>query len=117
MLPMVNFGVIVLKAKEPLVVWNNDLEKEGHKFSREEVNEKPSAYIIPDMEAPGDLESYLKNNYKKLFRNELEKWWRNEEDWPDDLDYDKFREWFEVQHSPVVLDGFPGRGPNLIRRE
>lgn len=117
MLPAVNFGVIVLKAKEPFVVWNNNLEENGREFSREEVNESPTAYIIPEMEAPGDLESYLKANCRDLFRNELAKWWKNKEDWPDNLDYDKFREWFEVQHSPVVFDGHPEKGPTRIERE
>lgn len=117
MLPMVNFGVIVLKAKEPFVVWNNSLEEDGRKFPREEVNENPTAYIIPEMEVPEDLENYLQDTYRDLFRNELYKWWRNEEDWPGNLDYKKFREWFEVQYSPVVFDGHPEKGPTLIKRE
>lgn len=103
---MINRGVLLLKYKQPALNWINDLNgKEAGvtKLTLADVNHQRLAYLISheDADAP---EAWLKLNYEEIFVTELESRFADQGAWPQHRSYKLFREWFDFECHPMVLD-------------
>lgn len=110
---MINRAAVILKYKEPAVIWINDADpyNDNPGISLESVNEENTVYLIRDQDADSSviLKEWLNLNYKTLFESELEEWYTDENLWPKKRDLELFHEWFEIQCHTVIIDTV--RGP------
>jgi hypothetical protein len=51
-----------------------------------------------------NVEEWISLNFKMLFENELEGWYRNESLWPKRRDRKTFNKWFAVECHTVIVD-------------
>ena len=49
-------------------------------------------------------DKYITKHYKQIFEQELEGQWTDENDWPEDLTFGLFNEWFSYEISDLVVD-------------
>jgi hypothetical protein len=105
---MVDRGVLLLRYKEPAVLWINEADPSPRDKPLElsDVNEERTAYLIADAagDSPATLHRWLKRNYATLFEMELEGWYTIPSLWPQNRTFKLFMEWFEPECHTVVID-------------
>ena len=96
-------NAIAVRLKEPFLKW---LENIDNMTDIIEAGREWSIYIIPSLVMFDDetIEEYLKENYRKIFATELCMWYTEPEMWPEEISYEKFREWFEIEMHDAVFD-------------
>lgn len=103
---MVNRGALILKCREPFLKWLEKADPSAQ-VTLEQVNEDRTVYLISDEDAE-DIGEWLLENFETLFEDELEGWYRDENTWPQQRDFNTFKEWFDVEVHSVVLDTVGG---------
>jgi hypothetical protein len=101
----INRDVLILKPKQALFDWvqevfGDELLEEGDPFEHDESN----VYLIPELRHYSESLEYLKENYQLFLEDELEDWVLDEEDWPKDVSWEKFQEFFHISIQSVVCD-------------
>jgi hypothetical protein len=75
----------------------------NEKTKLEELHEQGfQTYLIPNFDKQDDLEKFLKENFIKVFKNELQIWDIDPSDWPI-LTYELFCDWFALDFSDMVF--------------
>jgi hypothetical protein len=109
---VINRAAVILRYKEPAVVWINEAdpcERDGP-ITLTAANEERTVYLIGDEAADtgATLERWIQQNYRQLFESELEGWYTDPTLWPKDRSLDRFREWFDVECHTVLVDTVGG---------
>lgn len=105
MFSIINRDVLILKPKQALFNWvqevfGDDLIEESAPFAHDESN----VYLIPELDHYEESLEYLKENYQAFMELELEGWVLDEEEWPKDLTWEKFQEFFHISIQSMVFD-------------
>ena len=96
---LINRGFIIVQPKQAFFDWANQFEEDVY-FSEEDAVE-PSIYLIE--EDFFDIEPIIQDQFKKIFKNELNTITENEEDHPK-ITQSLFDEWFEVSAGTTIFD-------------
>ena len=97
---ILNRYAITVTAKQPFIEWANKLTPE----LPIEINffsESHTYLTNPDL---NNAEEHIKKYYKHIFEEELESIWTDENDWPKEIDFNTFCEWFDFVISDWVQD-------------
>ncbi len=95
------FGITV-RPKLPFLEWLNTVQSESPvKF--EDVNH-PCIYLIDAKDDVADIENWLKRNSKSIFYRELFSWHTEASDYPENVDFKLFKEWFDYEPCDSVAD-------------
>ena len=100
---IVNRSVVIIKAKEPFMQWLKTLP-DPMDISLAEVNDDTSAYLLPDYEDDDEQDEILRRFYGHIFEEQLDGWWTDERDWPQNRTLELFAEWFTVEFHSLVID-------------
>lgn len=96
----INRTAIVLKPLRPFFDWVNGLE-EDEDAKIDEIDES-NIYLVSDV--IDNVEAWLKKKFDRFFQMELEEWYTDSEDWPQERTYKMFKQWFDVSISTMVYD-------------
>lgn len=96
----INRNAILVKAKKPFYDWINYVDPEFPLFE----NEEGTVYLVKEMDTNTKIENWLKKNYDQIFKNELNDFHTDENDWPQKRTYRIFKEWFSVEISSMIVD-------------
>ena len=96
---IVNRGFLIVSPKQPFFDWANEFEEEI--FFSEEDDVEPTIYLIEEEFI--DVEQIIRDNFKKIFLNELNMITENSEDHPK-IDETTFYEWFDINAGTTILD-------------
>jgi len=77
----------------------------------DELLKDSTTYLIPEQEDEPD--SWLKHNFKTIFKVELDGWCRDKSLWPKDQSLEAFKKFFTEHFCSVVMD----LGNGSIKRE
>lgn len=94
-------NAIIVKPKKPFFEWLNSVFPEDNAYHDKDEN---SIYLIREMDSNEEIRNWLKKNFGKLFENELNDWYTDEDKWPQHRTYKMFSEWFDVEIHSMVLD-------------
>jgi hypothetical protein len=95
----INRHAIILKPQQPFLDWYSSMNSEE---DFDEEIKKSNIYLVDD--AIDDLEKWLKKNFDKFFRMELDEWHGNKKEWPQKRNYKMFKLWFRVETSEIIYD-------------
>lgn len=104
-LPTINRFVLVIEPTTAFLEWARKFPDEDPKLTLEELLEDTSAYLMPHI----DPESWLEQNYSRIFELELNDCGVDPSCWPKDLSFTAFKEFFSVRFCSIVID--MGEGP------
>ncbi len=113
-LKIVNRSAILIKPKNPFLLWANqfiDLEKQ---CSLNQIRQDCIILLIPEVEGRGDTKKYMETNFTYVFKEFIEEYTENEEEWPVIDDVELFNSWFDTEEHSLVLDSLEYE---LIRKE
>lgn len=51
-----------------------------------------------------EVRQYIMFNFERIFANELNDWYSDEEKWPANRTSEMFFEWFDVEINSMILD-------------
>ncbi len=109
---MINRGALILRYRDPATSWINEADpySDDPGITQSEVNRERTVYLISDEDADGTeaAQRWVKQNYRELFESELEGWYTDPRLWPQELTWNLFQEWFDVECHSVVLDTVGG---------
>jgi hypothetical protein len=98
----VNRSSVVVLPKPAFSDWARKTFPEDELSSNSELEK--NMYLINCMDENSEFDEWLKNNYEYLFENELYERFDDNSLWPDELTYELFNQWFDVQFYSVVYD-------------
>jgi len=96
----INRNAILIKAKKPFYDWINYVDPEFPVVD----NDEGTVYLVKEMQTTAKIESWLKRNFDQIFKNELNDYHTDENDWPQKRTYKIFKEWFSVEISSMIVD-------------
>lgn len=94
-------NAIIVRPKEPFYDWLNSVFPEDKPTSSKDEN---NIYLVREMDNNEAVLKWVRKNYEKIFINELNDWYTDEEEWPDNRTYKMFVEWFEIEICSMILD-------------
>ncbi len=105
-LQMLNRMAVILRPKAPLLAWLKSIPdlQMGDMTLDELRSDDQTVFLLPDYDYLDDTRAHLKKIFKPLFEVELEGWWRNPDDYPENMTYEMFEEWFDVELNSMVVD-------------
>lgn len=104
MYQITNRAIIILRPKTPFIEWVRNYDEESKILTTEEIMEEPNAYMVHDYTMDGEKDLIIKENYKTLFKLELNNWITDESAWPKKRDMKTFKQWFHVEFHSMVFD-------------
>ena len=93
----INRTAIIVKPLQPFLDWCSNL----YPNDTDEMQEARTYLISEEIE---DVEVWLKKKFDRIFEFELESWHFNKKEWPQKRNYKMFKEWFQIDISPMVYD-------------
>lgn len=96
----INRNAIMVTPKQPLLDWVNSIHPDNPVDSIDEG----TIYLVKVRDTNEQTENWLKRNFDKIFQNELNDWYTDENDWPVKRTFKLFKEWFRYEISSMVLD-------------
>lgn len=105
-LGMMDRIAITVKPKQPLIDWVNKLDPDNPMSLDDFFDCNTYLYSADDFDIVDkeDAELFVKLCYKEVFEQELMDLWTDTDAWPDSVNFEMFREWFEYHVSSVVND-------------
>lgn len=100
---MINRSVVIVRGKQPFANWLAMLP-DPVTVSLEELNREPNAYLLPEYEEEAEREGIMRNYSLEIFEQQLYEWSRDESTWPAIMDYAAFKQWFQLEFAPFVID-------------
>jgi hypothetical protein len=98
---------IIVRPKEPYYAWARGLAANSA-IDVLSPHERRQVYLV-DQKYVRKPEKMLRRNFGRIFADQLNGWWRAEEDWPSPRTWAMFQEWFEADVIETVRDA--GIGP------
>jgi len=99
-----NRMAVILFTKGPLLEWLHSIDPTSRDLTLRDLNLEPSVYLLTESYSDEEAARHVRRCYKAMFEAELDGWWRQRSDWPRNLTYGLFTEWFDWQYHSVVLD-------------
>lgn len=97
-------AVAIIRKKQPYLDWMKLIPGFEFEFTLAEVNAEPTCYFIPASESNAVLMNFIKKNCVFLFKEQMNETWTDENEWEEDLNWKKFKEWFDVELISLPLD-------------
>lgn len=97
---IVNRSAITINYKKPFIDWSNALIPEFD-MSEQMLGESTTYLVKGDFD---NADKLIKKYFKKIFEEELEGQWTDENDWPQKRTFRLFEEWFSYSISDLVLE-------------
>jgi len=100
----INRTAIMVIPQQPFYDWLNSIEPGTGDDEMANKEKDHTIYLLPDFEDPSQLDTYIKEMSKTIFKNELTAWYTDKSLWPKNLTWDMFTAWFEIRISTVIYD-------------
>src|ERR1017187_4583923 len=98
---MINRSVVIVRPKQPYIDWAAQLDDSELLPDREGER---TIYLIPEYENDDHAREILEDVFEEIFERELEGWHTDPTAWPQNLTFEMFTEWFDIEFHSVVED-------------
>ena len=107
----INRALIVIKPKQPFLDWlNSQADAPEFEMTLEGLrNEECTAILIPEFDEYDDVWKVVEGIAPEIFEIELSGWWQVPELWPQNRDFNTFKEWFDIEIHSMVGDSVKGQ--------
>ena len=98
-------SVAIIKPKQPFVDWANSFPDAGDdQYTIQDFSSDCSVILLPEADSDEHSKSLLRKIFKDVFELELSSWMKDDDTWPEDITYEMFLEWFDVEFHSMVFD-------------
>lgn len=102
----INRNALIIHPRKLLYEWVNYIYPAQDAFKLPPLLEHDEAnvYLIPEFETMEECLEWVEENYEYFLEQELSEWSEDETQWPSDMSWVKFQEWFHISIQSVVID-------------
>jgi len=103
---LLNRSALSVRPTQAFVDWINALEPTlgGDDLTLDDVERESTIYLIPEMDTPEALETFVQERHQVILETELRAWEEDEAQWPQSLDWSLFQHFLRVEHSYLAID-------------
>ncbi|MBS9403051.1 hypothetical protein KG088_05365 [Halomonas sp. TRM85114] len=103
---LLNRSALSVRPTRHFVDWINELEPTmgDDDLTLDDVERESTVYLIPEMDTPEALESFVRERYAAILETELRAWEEDERQWPERLDWALFQRFLQIEHSYLAID-------------
>lgn len=103
---LLNRSALSVRPTQAFVDWINALEPTlgGDDLTLDDVERESTIYLIPEMDTPEALETFVHERHQVILETELRAWEEDEAQWPATLDWSLFQHFLRVEHSYLAID-------------
>ncbi|WP_447894406.1 hypothetical protein [Vreelandella sp. GE22] len=103
---LLNRSALSVRPTQPFVDWINALEPTmgDDDLTLDDVDRESTIYLIPEMDTPEALETFVRERFSDILETELSAWEEDESQWPRPLDWTLFQSFLHVEHSYLAVD-------------
>ena len=94
----------IIKPTAKMLEWLKNCSAKQEHLTLQNLRKDCIVLLIPDFEGPRQSSEYIKKVYSAIFKAELLSWQIDENLWPEDRNFDLFRDWFDVEFHSLVYD-------------
>lgn len=94
----------MVQPAQPFLDWLHEADPSSSDIGLDDLQREPTAYLLPDVNSPRELERVLRNSFDTIFTSELQGWLQDESAWPAKRTLSMFRSWFEVSVHSMLID-------------
>jgi hypothetical protein len=75
-------------------------------FTLEKIRDEQDGFLIPErnIETEEDAKRWVYRRWGIFFEHFLQEWWLDTAGWPQKPTLKMFKQWFDIQFSPMVWD-------------
>ena len=99
-----NRSILIVRPKQAFQEWASGVSPDLNDVSLEECREDCTSYLVPYSEELDEPERTIREYCVEIFEAELFSCCADERKWPNDISYEMFTEWFEVEYNSIVVD-------------
>jgi hypothetical protein len=99
---IMNRSAILVRPKLPLLEWLNTVQSHDP-LEFKDVN-RSAIYLIDEKDGVTKIENWLKRNFKEIFCRELFCWHTITSDYPENINFKLFKEWFDYELCDSISD-------------
>lgn len=70
----------------------------------EQIRSNCSVYLVPQFDTPEEVLGYFGERHRGIFEAEIAAWDIAEKDWPKDMGFQSFSDFFDIEIHDMVLD-------------
>ena len=103
---LLNRSALSVRPTQAFVDWINALEPTmgDDDLTLDDVERESTIYLIPEMDTPEALETFVQERHQVILETELRAWEEDEEQWPEALDWLLFQHFLRIEHSYLAMD-------------
>jgi hypothetical protein len=100
---IINRSVAIIRPKQPFVDWANSIVDE-EQYSVSDFGTDCSVILLPVTDSDEDAAVFMKEIFRDVFEMELSSWVVDDGMWPENITYEMFLQWFEVEYHSMAFD-------------
>ena len=100
----INRSAVVVFPKQPFLDWLHRVDLTSGELTLADLCRDPGIYLLPEYGLETELEAYLEDVCQEIFEEQMNGWFRAEELWPEERNFEVFRQWFECQFHSMLFD-------------
>lgn len=101
----INRYALTLRPSAAMTEWLNGLYPDDQTPYQPKPNhEDTDIYLLPEFEDIEEALEWLEENYLDFFEAALENWCADESEWPEQMDWELFQEFFDFSLQSEVVD-------------
>ena len=100
----VNRSALTLRPNEPFRRWLQSVRPQRPGTRPNHPWLEANVYLLPEWETRDELNRIVETHCEAMFAAALSAWHDEPRDWPSDRSVARFREWFEIHVTSVVVD-------------
>lgn len=94
----------VIKPTAKMLEWLCSVSHQEETLILQDVRRDCMVLLIPEFNGPRQASEYIKTIFKPIFEAELIAWKIPKHLWPEKLDLDLFKSWFDLEFHSIIYD-------------
>jgi hypothetical protein len=97
-------SVLIVKPTMRFLSWLRALDRRYEKMTLDELHAKQTVYLIPQSDNEQATIEHLWDYCGAIFCDQLKQWTKDVKQFPKDISWTAFSDWFEIEVTPKVTD-------------
>src|SRR5579872_1122324 len=99
-----NRTALVVQPKQPFLDWLHGVDPKSHHLTLDELRDDATVYLLPESDSEAAWTEQLRAQYRDIFNEQLDGWFRDQTTWPTPATFKVFTDWFYIESHSMVID-------------
>jgi len=100
----INRTAAIIRPKQPFLDWLNTLPNPLKDLTLESIRQEAIVFLMPVYDTNEEVLEIVYSDWDLHFEEQLEGWWKRENEWPQNRSLEMFKAWFDVEICSEVVN-------------